>query len=191
MCTRETLSLIAGALLLAGCASPGPGQTSVERYGIGRTASAEEIRGWDIDVRADGAGLPPGSGTVAEGRKVFEEKCVACHGARGAGATGPRLTGGIGTLASKSPVRTVGSFWPYATTVFDYVRRSMPWDRPLSLSDNEVYAVTAYLLSVDGLVPADGALDRQSLPQVRMPNRDGFVTGQEATIRAPRCMTNC
>ncbi|WP_407529767.1 c-type cytochrome [Methylobacterium oryzisoli] len=142
---------------------------------LGRPAALDAIAAWDIDVRADGAGLPHGRGSVAEGRALFAARCAGCHGAAGEGGSADRLVGGQGTLASAKPVRTVGSFWPYATTLFDYVRRAMPFDAPQSLSDPEVYAVSAYLLHLNGILPADADLDAQSLPQVAMPNRTGFV----------------
>ena len=144
-------------------------------YGIGRVATSAEISGWNIDIGRDGSGLPKGSGTVSHGREVFEQQCVACHGDKGQGGVGDKLVGGQGTLATANPVRTVGSYWPFATTLFDYVRRAMPFTAPGSLTNHEVYAVTAYLLYLNGIVPADAVLDARSLPQVRMPNRDGFV----------------
>ena len=145
-------------------------------YGFGRPATAQEIAGWDIDVRADGAGLPPGQGSVAAGRGVYGQKCAACHGFTGEGGPMEALVGGAGTLASAHPVKTVGSFWPFATTLFDYVRRAMPFDAPQSLSADEVYAVTAYVLFLNHLVPQDAVLDARTLPQVKMPNRNGFTS---------------
>ncbi|MFC7477756.1 c-type cytochrome [Dankookia sp. GCM10030260] len=146
---------------------------------FGRPASPEEIRLWDIDVRPDGRGLPEGRGSVARGSQVFEENCAACHGESGQGGIADRLAGGNGSLASDHPVKTVGSFWPYATTLFDYVRRAMPYPAPQTLSDDDTYAVVAYLLNLNGIVPADATLDRASLPAIRMPNRDGFVPDRE------------
>lgn len=160
----------AAALALAACAPAAPAQ----RLGLGATPSAAQIRAWDIDVRADGAGLPAGSGTVAQGKAIYEARCLACHGANGEQGPAPRLAGGQGTLASKAPVLTVGSYWPYATTLYDYIRRAMPLDRPQSLTADEVYAVTAYTLHLNGIVAADAVLDAGSLARVRMPNRDGF-----------------
>jgi mono/diheme cytochrome c family protein len=141
----------------------------------GRPLTADEIRKIDITVARDGAGLPPGKGSVAEGEKVYAQKCQGCHGAQGEGKPMERLTGGVGSLASDKPVKTPASFWPSATTLFDYTRRAMPITSPQSLTNDEVYAVTAYLLSIDGIVPKDAVLDSKSLPQVKMPNRDGFV----------------
>lgn len=145
----------------------------------GRLASPDEIRLWDIDVLPDGTGLPDGSGNVARGVQVYADNCTACHGDRGQGAVADRLAGGWGSLASARPIKTVGSFWPYATTLFDYVRRAMPYPAPQTLSDDETYAVVAYILNLNGLVPADATLDRSSLPAIRMPNRDGFVPDRE------------
>ncbi|MGY2047874.1 c-type cytochrome [Methylobacterium sp. JK268] len=165
--------LLCLATCLAAClavAAEGPGP-----HRLGRPADPAAIAAWDIDVRADGAGLPPGRGSVAEGRALFASRCAGCHGAAGEGGAADRLVGGRGTLASAKPVRTVGSYWPYATTLFDYVRRAMPFDAPQSLANPEVYAVSAYLLHLNGILPADAVLDAESLPRVAMPNRDGFV----------------
>lgn len=149
---------------------------------FGRVASPEEIRLWDIDVRPDGTGLPDGRGSVARGGQVFEENCAACHGDHGQGGLADRLAGGQGSLASARPVKTVGSFWPYATTLFDYVRRAMPQPALQTLGDDDTYAVVAYIPNLNGLVPADAILDRASLPAIRMPNRDGFVPEREFTL---------
>jgi cytochrome c len=157
----------AAALVLAALAAASPG--------LGRLATPAEVSKADISVRPDGDTLPPGKGSAAEGRAIYLAKCQSCHGPEGAGGPMDRLTGGVGSLATKTPVKTVASYWPYATTVFDYVRRAMPLTAPQSLTDDEVYAVTAYLLSVDGIVPKDAVLDAKSLPTIRMPNRDGFV----------------
>jgi S-disulfanyl-L-cysteine oxidoreductase SoxD len=144
-------------------------------FDFGRRATPDEIKQWDIDVRPDGKGLPEGSGTVAQGKQVFADYCAACHGDSGQGGIKDRLVGGQGTLASDMPIKTVGSFWPYATTLFDYVRRAMPYPSPGSLSNDDTYAVAAYILSLNGILPADGKLDRESLPRIKMPNRDGFT----------------
>jgi cytochrome c len=146
---------------------------------FGRPATPEEIKAWDIDVLPDGTGLPNGQGDVARGRQVFEDNCSACHGAKGGGGIADRLVGGRGSLASAHPVKTVGSFWPYATTLFDYIRRAMPYPAPQTLGDDDIYAVVAYILHLNDIVPAGATLDRTSLPLVRMPNRDGFVPDKE------------
>jgi cytochrome c len=131
---------------------------------------------WDISIPPSGQGLPPGAGTAREGALVYEQKCQSCHGAKGAGKPADPLVGGIGTLGSKTPMRTVGSYWPYATTLFDYVRRAMPISNPLSLSDPEVYAVSAYLLYLNGIIGEDVSMNAQTLPDVKMPNREGFIS---------------
>jgi S-disulfanyl-L-cysteine oxidoreductase SoxD len=148
---------------------------AVEAQEFGRPATAEEIRLWDIDVASDGKGLPAGSGTVAHGKEVYQTYCMACHGEKGVGGIKDRLAGGQGTLASAAPVKTVGSFWPYATTLFDYIRRAMPYPSPGVLSADDTYSVAAYILNLNGILPDDGSLDERSLPQVMMPNRNGFV----------------
>jgi S-disulfanyl-L-cysteine oxidoreductase SoxD len=145
-------------------------------YGLGRPATPAELAAWDIDVRADGQGLPPGSGSVRDGLKVYAEHCAACHGDKGEGNPMDRLVGGAGTLASPTPVKTVGSFWPYATTLFDYVRRAMPFNAPQSLTADQIYAVCAYLLYLNQIVPAEAVVDAQTLPTVQMPNRKGFTS---------------
>jgi S-disulfanyl-L-cysteine oxidoreductase SoxD len=142
---------------------------------LGRDATPAEIAGWDISIPPDGSGLPPGGGTAAAGAAVYAAKCQSCHGEQGAGQPNDRLVGGQGTLAGPTPVRTVGSYWPYATTVFDYVRRSMPYQAPQSLTNDEVYAVTAYLLHLNGVIAEGDAMNAQTLPQVKMPNRDNFI----------------
>ena len=146
-----------------------------ESPNLGRVAAPEEIAGWDISIGPDGAGLPPGKGTPSEGEAVYVAKCLACHGEKGAGKPNDALAGGRGTLAGDMPVKTVGSFWPHATTLFDYVRRAMPLNQPKSLSDEEVYAVVAYLLRLNGLIEENQTIDARTLPQVRMPNAGGFV----------------
>jgi cytochrome c len=156
---------------------------AAEPLGLGRPATPQEIAGWNIDVRADGAGLPPGNGSVTAGERIFEESCAACHGAQGeAGDDNPiaRIAGGAGSLTTGKPVRTVGSYWPYATTLFDYVRRAMPLNAPQSLSPDQVYAVSAYVLFLNGLLPRETVLNAATLPLVHMPNRDGFVDAGQA-----------
>jgi S-disulfanyl-L-cysteine oxidoreductase SoxD len=143
---------------------------------LGKPITPEEIAAWDITIGPDGAGLPPGRGTAQQGEAVYVAKCVACHGEKGAGKPYDALVGGKDTLvAPQAPVRTVGSYWPYATTVFDYVRRAMPFAETKSLTSDELYAVTAYILHLNGIVGETDAMDAETLPKVRMPNRDGFV----------------
>lgn len=170
MCTPERR--IAG-LLAALLASVAAADTEGPRLGV--EATAAQVAAWDISVPPDGAGLPAGSGSVAEGSRVYAAKCQSCHGEAGRGQPNDALAGGRGTLATAAPVRTVGSYWPYATTLFDYIRRAMPLLQPQSLTSDEVYAVTAYVLSLNGIVEADAVLDAESLPGVDMPNRGGFV----------------
>src|SRR5262247_4040724 len=173
MSTRD-LAGLALALIVGGCAGAGATAGAPEGPNLGREATPAQIAGWDISVGPDGVGLPPGRGTAAGGAAVYEQKCQTCHGAMGAGQPNDRLVGGQGTLASKAPVRTIGSYWPYATTVFDYVRRAMPYMQSQSLTDDEVYAVTAYLLSLNGIIGPQDPINAQTLPQVKMPNRDNF-----------------
>ena len=145
------------------------------RYGVGRPPTPEEIRELGSAIAPDGTGLPEGSGTVAAGREVFAARCAKCHGPKGEGDVGPILVGGRGTLKTPRPLKTVGSFWPYATTVFDYVRRAMPYNESKSLTNDEVYAVAAYILNLNGVVGEGDTIDAQTLPKVNMPNREGFV----------------
>tara|TARA_R110002124_G_C8816915_1_gene503607 strand:- start:11 stop:685 length:675 start_codon:yes stop_codon:yes gene_type:complete len=150
------------------------------RFGIGRPATKEEIAAINIDAMPDGRGLPEGSGTYAEGEKVYTQVCTACHGQDLEGVSelgAPRLIGGRGTLADDNPVKTVESYWPYASTLFDYVHRAMPMNAPGSLSANEVYAVSAYILGRAGITSddADTTLDAQSMAAIGMPNVTGFV----------------
>ena len=166
-------------LLTAGAIAAATIMSQAFAYDFGRPATPNEIKLWDIDVRPDGKGLPEGSGSVAQGKQVFADNCAACHGDNGQGGIKDRLVGGQGTLASDMPIKSVGSFWPYATTLFDYIRRAMPYPTPGSLSNDDTYAVAAYILSLNGIVPADGKLDRESLPKIKMPNRSGFVPDPE------------
>jgi len=161
-------------LLIAACSAAGL-LRSADGPKLGRELTPEEVRKVDITVAPDGSGLPPGSGSVAAGAAIYAQKCQGCHGQDGAGKPQDQLTGGVGSLASGKPVKTPVSFWPSATTLFDYIRRAMPISAPQSLTNNEVYAVTAYLLSIDGVVSKDAVLDAKSLQQVKMPNREGFV----------------
>jgi mono/diheme cytochrome c family protein len=149
---------------------------AAEGPGLGQAIAPAEFAPWDISVGPDGVGLPPGRGTAAQGEAVYASKCQACHGEKGAGKPNDALVGGAGTIASDRPaVKTVGSYWPYATTLFDYVRRAMPWNETKSLSNDELYAVSAYILHLNGVIGAMDVIDAQSLPKVRMPNRDGFI----------------
>jgi cytochrome c len=164
---------------------------------LGRVATEEEIAAWDIDVRPDGTGLPEGRGTVAEGEPIFEASCATCHGDFGEG-TGrwPVLAGGDGTLKDERPVKTIGSYWPYLSTVYDYVRRSMPFGDARSLSDDDVYALTAYLLYLNDVVTdEDFELSKENFASLRLPNEDNFIdddrTAEEHADKSEPCMTDC
>jgi S-disulfanyl-L-cysteine oxidoreductase SoxD len=160
-------------------------------YGIGRPATAAEIAGWNIDIGRNGENLPPGSGSVSHGREVFEQQCAACHGAKGEGGVGDRLVGGQGTIATAKPIKTVGSFWPYAPTLFDYIRRAMPQNAPQSLDNDDVYAVSAYILNLNGLLAADATLDANTLSAIKMPNRAMFVGDPRPDVKNPACESGC
>lgn len=151
-----------------------PSGHAPERFGFGEAASAERIARWDIDVKPDGEGLPPGSGSVAEGRMVYEAACLQCHGPTGTEGPNDRLVA-VAEWEQWPPGRAVGVYWPYASTLFDYTRRAMPQTTPGTLSDDEVYAVVAYILNLNGLIPDDAVMDAASLPAVTMPARDRFV----------------
>ena len=177
------LTLFGGRVVAQKAAAPpaserqtAPAPAAPKGPALGVPASAEEIAAMDISIGPDGAGLPPGSGTAKQGADVYAAKCIVCHGPEGANGVNDRLAGGEGTLTSATPLKTIGSYWPYATTVFDYVRRAMPYPAPHSLSDAEVYAVTAYLLHVNGIIAADEVMDATSLPKVKMPNQAGFIS---------------
>lgn len=178
------------------CAGAVQAQQTPARHDIGRIATPEEIRGWDIDVRGDdGQDLPPGRSTARQGEGIYLAQCAGCHGDFGEGkGRGLELMGGQGTLTSDAPLRTIGSYWPYAPTLFDYIRRTMPFAAPQSLSDDEVYAVTAYLLHLNDLLPIDAELDAATLAAIRMPNRDRFVQADprpDTPSAAEPCMSNC
>jgi mono/diheme cytochrome c family protein len=144
-------------------------------YGLGRAAKPDEIKAWDLAISPDGKELPAGSGSSAEGARIYAANCAACHGKTGKEGPNDVLVGGQGTLNTNKPVKTVGSYWPYATTVWDYINRAMPYNKPGSLTSDQVYAVTAYLLSLNGIIKEDAVLNAKTLPQVKMPNRNGFI----------------
>ena len=173
MSTRSRIA-VGTVLTLVACATTQRADQPAPRFG--EPVSAAELARWDISIPPGGAGLPAGSGTAREGLKVYEQHCLACHGAKGVGKPADALAGGIGSLATKTPLRTVGSYWPYSTTLFDYVRRAMPLNNPLSLSDADVYAVSAYVLFLNGIIAEDTVMNAQTLPQVKMPNREGFIS---------------
>jgi S-disulfanyl-L-cysteine oxidoreductase SoxD len=163
-----------GAALIIALALPAGAARAADAPHFGRPISPADAAPWDISIGPDGAGLPPGRGTPAEGAVVYAEKCAACHGDKGEGKTNARLVGG--QITGDGPVvKTVGSYWPYATTLFDFTRRAMPWTAPKSLTDNEVYAVTAYILRLNNIIGDNDVIDAKMLLQVKMPNRDGFI----------------
>ena len=186
------------ALLLA-LATPALAQKkeTPRHYGIGKVATAVEIAGWDIDVRPDGQGAPPGQGSVKDGEKVYVEKCAACHGEFGESAgRWPQLAQGKGTLASNDPVKTVGSYYAHLSTVFDYIRRAMPFGDAQSLSNDELYAVVAYTLNLNDIVDDKFVLSKATWGQVKMPNQAGFFDDdrektEKAFWNSKPCMKDC
>jgi cytochrome c len=175
--TERRLAALALAGLL-GLGAAARAQPATDTYGFGQPATGEDLARF-FSSMPDGSGLPPGSGSAERGKAVYDANCMACHGANLEGGVGDRLIGGRGTLAgddpAKAPVKTVESYWPYATTLFDYIKRAMPLTAPESLSNDDVYAVTAYILARAGIVGSDATLDAKALAAVRMPNRDGFI----------------
>jgi cytochrome c len=171
---------------------------AAKHLGIGREAKPEEIAGWDIDIRPDGVGLPAGKGTVKQGEAIYMQQCAACHGEFGESAgRWPILSGGDGTLASNDPVKSIGSYWPYASTVMDYIRRAMPFGNAQSLSNDELYAVTAYLLYLNDVIKDENfELNQTTFKSIRLPNGPNFhdddrETSERAFWRKSPCMTNC
>ncbi len=162
-------------ILLLTCGTSPYSATLAESYGLGRTPTPAEIAAWDIAIGPPGAELPPGNGTAEAGAELFAQECAMCHGATGREGPEAVLVGGQQTLATDEPIRTIGSYWPYATTIFDYVSRAMPLQAPGSLTPDEVYALTAYLLHANGIIERTTRVDAVSLPQVTMPNQRGFV----------------
>lgn len=208
---KVLLGATAVALAIAGCASTGGGggvsstgipmgatgphpvQPLPDKPRLGQAVSEAQLAAWNIDIRtSDGRGLPAGSGSVAQGQKIYDAKCLACHGAGAkGGSVYGTMVGGIGSFTTGARVLTPGSMYPYAPILFDYIRRTMPMDAPQSLSANEVYALSAYILNLNGLVPANAVMDQNSLPKVQMPNRNGFVVDNRPDSKAVRCMSNC
>ena len=152
-------------------------------YGLGRSATDEEIRAWNIDVSPSGEGLPSGQGTVKQGAQLYAAKCAACHGPTGVEGPKDKLVGGRDTLTSPKPIRTIGSYWPYATTLYDYIYRAMPFNAPQSLTPEETYSVIAWLLFQNQIIAEYMVLDAQSLPKVEMPNRHGFILDPRPDVR--------
>ena len=203
------LSLVLAAFSLSACAADAAGKNDSAGeititefnapvaqpsgyFGYGQDASVEEIAGWDIDIRPDGMGLPPGGATAEDGEMLYEDQCALCHGSFGEGVGRyPVLAGGEGTLSEDRPEKTIGSYWPYASTVWDYIHRAMPFMQPESLSDQEVYALTAYVLYLNDLVEYDFKLTQDNLALIEMPNKDGFFLDDRPDTSNEACRRNC
>lgn len=170
MCTPSPRrGVVLFALLL------GPSTTLAQGPGLGQPISPADIAPWNITIMPDGSGLPPGDGTAAQGAVIFAEQCATCHGPNGEGGSNAALVGGEPLTNGIDTVKTIANFWPYATTLFDFTRRSMPWQQPRTLTDDEVYALTAYLLARNKIIGDDEVMNAETLPDVQMPNRDGFI----------------
>jgi cytochrome c len=165
---RLARSTVVLALALGPCAAVAAGPN------LGKPIDPAEIVAWDISIMPDGAGLPPGSGAPADGARIYAQKCAICHGKNGEGGTNAKLIGG-GPLTGPGSQKTIANFWPYATTVFDFIRRAMPWQQPRTLTNDEVYALTAYILALNKLTGENEVMNADTLPKVRMPNRDNFI----------------
>jgi mono/diheme cytochrome c family protein len=188
MLGRRALAVAGVGALVAAVAAPAS-HAQLPTYRLGRTPSADEIKAWDITIPPDGRGLPPGSGTAAHGESVYATRCASCHGERGqkpkydpAATKRTLLVGGGGSLDTDKPIKTIGSYWPYATTLWSYINRSQPFDEPGSLTPEQVYAVTAYLLYLNGIIGESDVLDARTLLAVKMPNRDGFVPDRRPDV---------
>jgi cytochrome c len=178
--------IVTGMAIAAGCVQAGwSADKHSNRYGLGRPATEEDIRAWNIDVSPNGEGLPPGRGTVRQGAAVYAAKCAKCHGPTGTEGPYDVLVGGRNTLKTPKPVKTIGSYWPYATTLYDYINRAMPFDAPQSLSSDEIYAVIAWLLHQNGIIAEQTVLDAQTLASVNMPNRLGFTRDPRPDVPRP------
>jgi cytochrome c len=189
----KSLKVLIASAALAALVTP----ALAGQFNLGREATPDEVAAWDIDVRPDGTGLPEGKGTVAEGEEIFAEQCAACHGDFGEGVDRwPVLAGGQGTLKSDRPVKTIGSYWPYLSTVYDYIHRAMPFGNAQSLEPDQVYAITAYLLHMNDIVDADFELSKENFTSIHLPNEKNFVddprpdTPVLAAGKEP-CMENC
>jgi S-disulfanyl-L-cysteine oxidoreductase SoxD len=187
---RLALALVLGAAMASpvGARAAPPGS-----YGLGTPPTPAEIAGWSIAVPPSGANLPPGHGSVAQGSDLFGTVCAVCHGAFGEGVSDyPKLVGGVGSLATVAPAETVGSYWPFATTLFDFINRAMPFYAPHSLTPDQVYAVTAFILNLNGIVPDGFVADAKTVPAVKMPNQDGFIWKDPRPLtHDTECMTQC
>ncbi len=172
-----TRSGMISAASLAFCVAAGA--AAAEGPDLGTPIDASDIAAWDISIQPDGTGLPPGAGAPAQGARIYAEKCAQCHGPEGkggvAGVTASPLVGGGAITDISASMKTIANFWPYPTTLFDYIRRAMPWQQPMTLANDEVYASTAYILALNKLIGENDIMNAQTLPKVRMPNRDGFI----------------
>jgi len=192
----KSLKIIIAAAAIAAVSTFAVAQTA-KKTGLGRVALPEEVAAWDIDIRPDGAGLPAGKGSVKEGEGLYLEQCAACHGEFGEGVgRWPVLAGGHGSLTHEGPEKTIGSFWPYASTVFDYVRRAMPFGNAQSLTADQTYAITAYLLHLNDVVDDKFVLSRENFGKVKLPNAGTFYdddreTAEKQFWKKTPCMTNC
>ena len=148
---------------------------TITAQGLGKPISEADVAAWDISILPDGTGLPAGSGTPQQGATVFAAKCAVCHGENGKGGSAAALVGGEPLTSGIETAKTVANFWPYATTIFDFTRRAMPWPRPRTLTNDEVYALTAFILAQNRIIGAGDVMNAQTLPKIRMPNRDGFI----------------
>jgi len=178
--------LVTGAVLAIACTqSSWSTDERVPSHGLGRMATEQEIRAWNIDVSPSGEGLPPGKGTVSQGTAVYAQKCAKCHGPTGTEGPYDVLVGGQNTLKTSKPLKTIGSYWPYATTLYDYINRAMPFDAPQSLSPDEIYAVIAWLLHQNGIIAEQTVLDAHVLASINMPNRLGFTRDPRPDVPHP------
>ena len=170
MCTRKLFSaLVLTALAFASIT------VLAQEPNLGKPISPDEAAAWDISILPDGTGLPPGNGTPVEGSQIYAQKCALCHGENGKGATNRALVGGLPVTGGIDTPKTIANFWPHATTLFDFIRRAMPWQQPRTLTDDEVYALTAYILALNKIIGENDAMNAVALPKVPMPNRDGFI----------------
>lgn len=181
------------ALVLALAAAPALAQDG-EPTGLGRPATDQEVQGWNIDIPVDGQDAPAGSGTAADGEPLYDNACATCHGVFGEGkGRYPAVMGGQGSLDTSDPEKTVGSYWPYATTLWDYIHRAMPFGNAQSLSNDQTYAITAYVLYLNDIIGYEETLNADNIAEIEMPNRDGFIRPDprpDIQIADP-CMSNC
>lgn len=181
--TVGLITIVGAGILWAG--GQADRQERTHGYGLGRAATDQEVQTWNIDVAPTGEGLPPGQGTAKQGASIFAARCATCHGPTGQEGPMDRLVGGAGTLTSQHPIKTIGSYWPYATTLYDYVHRAMPFPAPQSLSPDEIYSVVAWLLYKNGIIAEDVVVDARSLPGISMPNRRGFIPDPRPDVPKP------